>query len=62
MNDRRPIIPHVDDTVPPARLHERCEEVAVPNFDWISQPLVAVVDGVARLLHVSEGDTDDQSS
>lgn len=61
MNDLRPAIPHVDDTVSAEHLHERCEEVAIPNFEWISEPLVAIVDGIAHLLRVPEGDPDAQT-
>jgi hypothetical protein len=49
MNRPRPGIPRIDDTVTAADLHERCEQVAVPNFDWMSGPVVAFVDG---LLHI----------
>ena len=45
----RPAIPRIDDTVRAEDLHERCEQVAVPNFDWMSNPVVAFVDG---LLHI----------
>jgi hypothetical protein len=48
MTDYKPQIPTIDDTVRPSELHQRCEQVAVPNFDWMSQPIVAVVEG---LLH-----------
>ncbi|MEU4244666.1 hypothetical protein [Actinoplanes sp. NPDC026619] len=41
-------MPHLDHTVTPATLHERCEQIAVPDFDWFNEPIVAIVDG---LLH-----------
>ncbi|MEU4245752.1 hypothetical protein [Actinoplanes sp. NPDC026619] len=42
-------VPHLDGTVTPETLHERCEQVAVPDFDWLNEPIVAIVDG---LLHI----------
>ncbi|MBB4755278.1 hypothetical protein [Actinoplanes lobatus] len=33
----------------PADLHEVAEQLAVPSFDWMSTPMVAVVDG---FLHI----------
>ena len=46
-----PDIPRIDETVPLRKLHERCEQVAVPNFDWMSQPIVAIVDGLVHVKH-----------
>ncbi|MET8147088.1 nitroreductase family deazaflavin-dependent oxidoreductase [Actinoplanes sp. NPDC049668] len=51
-----PGIPHVDESVPPAKLHARCEQVAIPNFDWINRSLIAVVDGLThRAEHSAPG-------
>jgi hypothetical protein len=44
-----PNIPRIDDSVPRSRLHELCQAVAVPNFDWINQPIIAVIDGVTHI-------------
>ncbi|MFC7532223.1 hypothetical protein [Actinoplanes sp. GCM10030250] len=49
MNRPRPGMPRFDDTVTAANVHERAEQVAVPNFDWMSGPVLAFVDG---LLHI----------
>ena len=49
--DNEPDIPRIDETVPLRKLHERCEQVAVPNFDWMSQPIVAIVDGLVHVEH-----------
>ncbi|MDI6104470.1 hypothetical protein QLQ12_38365 [Actinoplanes sp. NEAU-A12] len=49
MNPSRPGLPRFDDTVTTANVHERAEQVAVPNFDWMSTPVVAVVDA---FLHI----------
>lgn len=50
-------MPHVDSTVSATRLHEVCEAVAVPNFDWINQPIIAAVDGLAHAAHIPAGPT-----
>lgn len=34
-------------------LHETAEQLAVPSFDWMSAPMVAVVDG---FLHIDPDD------
>lgn len=31
------------------KLHEQAESVAVPSFDWMSAPILSVVDGI---LHI----------
>ena len=49
MNRPRPGHPRIDDTVTAANLHERAEQVSVPDFDWMSGPVMAFVDG---LLHI----------
>ena len=49
MKRPRPGLPRMDDTVTAANVHERAEQVAVPNFDWMSGPVTAFVDG---LLHI----------
>lgn len=49
MSTARPEIPRIDDTVTAANLHERCELIAVPTYDWISMPVIAIVDG---LIHI----------
>jgi hypothetical protein len=52
MTEQQPNIPHIEASTPLGRLHQLCEQVAVPNFDWINQPLVAVVNGLAHAAHV----------
>jgi hypothetical protein len=54
------------DEVPSRRgLHEWAERIAVPNFDFIADPIEAVVDGLAHVVH-HEGDAahrpDDRSA
>lgn len=52
MTEQQPTIPHIDASTPLGRLHQICEQVAVPDFDWINQPLIAVVNGLAHAAHV----------
>ncbi|MEU4428143.1 hypothetical protein AB0F81_46625 [Actinoplanes sp. NPDC024001] len=49
MKRPRPGLPRIDDTVTADDLHECCEQVAVPAFDYMSGPVMAFVDG---LLHI----------
>ncbi|MEU4620225.1 hypothetical protein AB0G04_09635 [Actinoplanes sp. NPDC023801] len=49
MKQPRPGLPRFDATVSAANVHERAEQVAVPDFDWMSTPVVAMVDG---MLHI----------
>jgi hypothetical protein len=53
-----PDIPRIDEKLSPRKLHERCEQVAVPTFDWMSQPIVAIVDGLIHIEHhAHQGET-----
>jgi hypothetical protein len=49
MSGHGPRVPHRDDPTRDSQLHERCERVAVPDFDWLNGPIVAIVDG---FLHI----------
>ncbi|WP_328459788.1 hypothetical protein OHA21_28045 [Actinoplanes sp. NBC_00393] len=49
MKRPRPGLPRIDETVTAADLHDCCEQVAVPDFDYMSGPVTAFVDG---LLHI----------
>jgi hypothetical protein len=49
MKQSRPGLPRFDATVTTANVHERAEQVAVPDFDWMSTPVLAMVDG---MLHI----------
>ena len=51
MNDYRPNVPRIDDTVCADRLHDRAERVCIPDFDWLNQPLVGLVDGLVEVCH-----------
>jgi hypothetical protein len=45
----RPGLPRFDATLTTANVHERAEQVAVPDFDWMTTPVLAFVDA---LLHI----------
>lgn len=49
MNRPRPGLPRFDATVTTANVHECAEQVAVPDFDWMSTPVVAMVDALLRI-------------
>ncbi|MCU7725515.1 hypothetical protein ODJ79_17445 [Actinoplanes sp. KI2] len=49
MSVTRPDIPCIDETCTADNVHERAEQIAVPTVDWISMPIVAVLDG---LMHI----------
>jgi hypothetical protein len=55
MSATRPDIPCIDETCTAANVHERAERIAVPNYDWISMPIIAVVDG---LIHINPDDAE----
>jgi hypothetical protein len=41
-------VARIDDTVTSANLHERAEAVAVPDFNYLEQTLVAIAVGLTR--------------
>jgi hypothetical protein len=49
MGSVRPDIPCIDETCTSRNVHERAEAVAVPSFDWVSMPVIAVMDGLMRI-------------
>jgi hypothetical protein len=49
MTRTRPGLPRFDATLTTANVHERAEQVAVPDFDWMTTPVLAIVDA---LLHI----------
>jgi len=51
-------VPRIDDTVTPENLHERAEAVAVPDFDWVTQPIEAVAEALTNLLTRHADDRD----
>jgi hypothetical protein len=53
MSATRPVIPCIDENCTSANVHELAEKIAVPVYDWISMPVIAIVDG---LIHVDPDD------
>ena len=53
MSAVRPEIPCIDESCTSANVHELAEKIAVPAYDWISMPVIAIVDG---LIHVDPDD------
>ncbi|AEV87242.1 hypothetical protein ACWT_6228 [Actinoplanes sp. SE50] len=49
MNHVRPDVPQIDGTCTGENVHERAERVAVPDFDYMSSPMVAMVDGIFHI-------------
>ncbi|GIE90825.1 hypothetical protein [Actinoplanes regularis] len=45
----RPDVPNIDNTVNADNVHQRAERIAVPDFDYMSSPLVAMIDGIFRI-------------
>lgn len=39
-------VARIDDTVTPENLHERAERVAVPDFNWLTQPVEAIAEAL----------------
>ena len=39
-------VARMDDTVTARNLHERAEQIAVPNFDYLGQTIAGVVSGL----------------
>jgi hypothetical protein len=48
MNGHPVDMPRIDATVTAMNLHERAQAVSVPCFDWLNQPIVAIVDGLTH--------------
>jgi hypothetical protein len=49
MSTVRPDIACIDETCTALNVHDRAVDIAVPHYDWISMPIIAIVAG---LLHV----------
>jgi hypothetical protein len=54
--NRRPVtnVPHIDQDTDLETIRDQAERIAVPNFDWIGEPIAAVVDGLTE--HRDSGD------
>ena len=51
-------VPHVDNTMRTEQIAELAERIAVPNFDWVGQPIEAVVDGLSSHGRTTEPGSD----
>ncbi|GAA2343317.1 hypothetical protein [Dactylosporangium salmoneum] len=51
-------VPRVDDAVDIDTIRDEAEEIAVPAFDYIAQPIDAVVDGLLGHSHDEDRDTE----
>jgi 3-dehydroquinate dehydratase len=49
MNDHRPAIARTMDKVTIDKLHDSTEKMCIPDFDWLNQPVVAIVDGLVHI-------------
>ena len=53
-------VPRVDDTVDIDTIRDEAEQIAVPDFDYIGQPIDAIVDGLTG--HSDEEDEDSEDT
>jgi hypothetical protein len=53
-------VPRVDDTVDDETIRDEAERIAVPDFDYIGQPVDAIVDGLTG--HGNEQDEDSEET
>ncbi len=52
-------VPRVDDTVDTDTIRDEAERIAVPDFDYIGQPVDAIVDGLTGHGNEQDEDTED---
>ncbi|MEV4508409.1 hypothetical protein AB0K00_05570 [Dactylosporangium sp. NPDC049525] len=52
-------VPRVDDTVDDETIRDEAERIAVPDFDYIGQPVDAVVDGLTGHSHDEDEDSEE---
>ncbi|MER7007108.1 hypothetical protein ABT297_29280 [Dactylosporangium sp. NPDC000555] len=50
-------VPRVDEAIDLATIRDEAEQIAVPAFDYIAQPIEAVVDGVTGHTHEKDRDS-----
>ena len=43
----------LDPSMSPAKRHEQVERMAVPVFDWVSEPIVSMAEGLCGAAHPS---------
>jgi hypothetical protein len=59
-NTDRHGVPRVDDTVDIDTIRDEAEHIAVPDFDYIGQPIDAIVDGITGHGHDHDKDEDNK--
>jgi hypothetical protein len=52
-------VPQVDDSVDIDTIRDEAERIAVPDFDYIGQPVDAIVDGITGHSHDRDEDSED---
>jgi|tagenome__1003787_1003787.scaffolds.fasta_scaffold16229021_1 hypothetical protein len=52
-------VPRVDESIDLATIRDEAEQIAVPAFDYIGQPVDAIVDGLTGHAHDHDKDTED---
>ncbi|GAA1499458.1 hypothetical protein GCM10009827_001230 [Dactylosporangium maewongense] len=52
-------VPRVDETVDIDIIRDEAERIAVPDFDYIGQPIDAIVDGLTGHGHDKDQDSED---
>ncbi|MET7421516.1 hypothetical protein [Dactylosporangium sp. NPDC005555] len=57
--DNRHGVPRVDRSVDIDTVRDEAERIAVPDFDYIGQPIDAIVDGLTGHSHDRDEDTEE---
>jgi hypothetical protein len=52
-------VPRVDESIDLATIRDEAEQIAVPAFDYIGQPVDAIVDGLTGHSREHDKDTED---
>ena len=52
-------VPRVDETVDIDVIRDEAERIAVPDFDYIGQPVDAIIDGLTGHSHDKDQDSED---
>jgi hypothetical protein len=55
-------VPRVDDTVDDETIRDEAERIAVPDFDYIGQPVDAIVDGLTGHSHDDEDEDSEDTT
>jgi len=55
----RHYVPRVDSAVDLDTIRDEAERIAVPDFDFLGQPIDAIVDGITGHSHDEDEDSED---